>query len=634
MVSTAIITKSRAASHLSMETVAPTPAPAITDPINHETFADEGPLVASIIIDRSPMESQLSMETVALTIAPTIADPTNHQMFSDIEPLVPSIIVDRNPSSSHLNRETIAPVIVPTIADPTNHETFADRGPLVPSIIIDRSPTASRLNNEAITLTIAQIITDSTNPQTLAGIGAMLLPEQFQVAGGVLIHQVVSLFCTEVLGIVFSQGASFNTQGIVLAQIQKEIKKLHKKVDKILGQPLKNAIKALKHAINYLENKEFYQKAYEEFQKVLDNSTTAFDYLDNIEDKVVCKRLSMFARLMVNSYHKRENEFVPLASLPVSTKKIIAEDIKIDVDDLLDAFYTIKVTYSTILARKSNTGQIQNQQTLDPLLRACLPIIWTVLSQETTGSEIESLLRYVPEGIEDASKITAGNSYFMLWKDLCPNGNFQLKWSPLICADFNALNGHLARETTYSPFQFEENDLPYHIKDGKENAREVKIDRFKNSFSVWTKNQELNAKYNGSFSGLDFTNLDILRCLILAPSSIRYHCHDNLGWLIAHRVVIRGYSELVKYFLNQENSICGIYKEYIFESSTSEYCGKLGAPTTPLHLACEMSDIETVQECIKYGGKTALRQKDGDGRYPVDCTRNSSVTKYLRNTSK
>ena len=118
---------------------------------------------------------------------------------------------------------------------------------------MDIVPTTSTLNTEAIALEIA-------NPQAFADIGAMLLPKQFQEVGGFVIHQAVSHFFTEVLGIALGQGANFNAQGIVLAQIKKEIEELNKKVDKILNQPLKSSVNALKHAVNYIENKDFYQQ--------------------------------------------------------------------------------------------------------------------------------------------------------------------------------------------------------------------------------------------------------------------------------------------------------------------------------------------------------------------------------------
>ena len=76
-------------------------------------------------------------------------------------------------------------------------------------------------NKEHIISSLAEILGNPYDLQTYANIGALLLPKEFQAVGGFLIQQPFAHFFTQVLGTALAQGASFNSLGIVWAQIKK-----------------------------------------------------------------------------------------------------------------------------------------------------------------------------------------------------------------------------------------------------------------------------------------------------------------------------------------------------------------------------------------------------------------------------
>ena len=413
--------------------------------------------------------------------------------------------------------------------------------------------------------------------------------------------------------------SNFNAQGIVLAQIKKEIEELNKKVDKILDQPFKNAMHHLKHAINYLKYEDIYHEAYEQFKMVCDiDCPTAFGYVDDIEDKVLCKRLAIFARLMINTYNEEKNEFVPLASLPVTTKRVIGEAIRIDLDEVIDAFNKIAIPLGKMLMGQGDKAKMKNQQALDPLLKTCLPMIWHFLPEKWLEDEKEELLRYIPEGIEDAAKITLDNAYFMVWKDLTKKKEFKLKWVEdehninrvQECMQIKCLT---TENNLYLPFLLDTNKVPHDIKEGKENAAKIRGELLDGPFLAWKDKGNVQWDYDGNFREVTWTMPEVEKFLIGAPDDVKHQCVDK-SWkqLMGHAIAWKGVAHLIKWVLNKTNI-----------TQKDE-----GNGFTPLHYAAKNGHLETVKELLEVkGGKEALNVKSDRGRCPIDVAKGESFKK-------
>ena len=97
---------------------------------------------------------------------------------------------------------------------------------------------------------------------------AMMFPKQLQVAASFTFSFVVYEIFTTVFDVAAAQGLNFNAQGIVMAQIKKEIKELSKKVDLLLHADMRAAKSMLKKAVQYLSTEETYPTAFREFKDV------------------------------------------------------------------------------------------------------------------------------------------------------------------------------------------------------------------------------------------------------------------------------------------------------------------------------------------------------------------------------
>ena len=119
---------------------------------------------------------------------------------------------------------------------------------------------------------------------------AMMFPKQLQVAASFTFSFVVYEIFTTVFDVAAAQGLNFNAQGIVMAQIKKEIKELSKKVDLLLHADMRAAKSMLKKAVQYLSTEETYPTAFREFKDVLNRVEGAFTTVQGFEHQVFCKQ--------------------------------------------------------------------------------------------------------------------------------------------------------------------------------------------------------------------------------------------------------------------------------------------------------------------------------------------------------
>ena len=104
-----------------------------------------------------------------------------------------------------------------------------------------------------------------------------------------------------------------------------------------------------------------------------DNSEIAYDKVSSFKEKVFCKSLTIFAYIMKTLYQEEQNTFLTLQTANEDMKKDIAEWIHFEVGKVIDEFKAIKIPRMT-WDKKSKKEE--NQNTLDSLLKPCLPLMW------------------------------------------------------------------------------------------------------------------------------------------------------------------------------------------------------------------------------------------------------------------
>ena len=206
----------------------------------------------------------------------------------------------------------------------------------------------------------------SQSPQDIGDLAAMMFPEPMQLTVSVTVTTVAWEVFKEVFCIAASQGAKFDTSSLALAQIQKKIEDLHRKVDKLLKADFQAAGHRLEHAMNYMGNIKKHPKAYEELKQVLELATKAFFQLETFSDKVFIQRVAVFSRLLTDCYDEDTKQFVPLPSLSKEDKKTITDSVIIDVNKVLEEFKKVKIPLLTLQRSKAKN---ENQDLLDSLLK-------------------------------------------------------------------------------------------------------------------------------------------------------------------------------------------------------------------------------------------------------------------------
>lgn len=220
---------------------------------------------------------------------------------------------------------------------------------------VEEAPVSFDLNGIAESL---------ANPNMLANLGAQMVPRQYQSSVGFAIGEAACYLFTEVFGLAVAQGTRFDMQALVLKQIQKDVAEINQKLDRQMQEPLNNAKSYLQHALNYVENEQ-YDRAYDEFQKIVEKATQAYEYMTALEHKVFCKKLSIYSRLMYNTYNREKHEFQSVSSLPEGMKRAIAADIKMEVDKILQDKSETKIPWSKRLMGEGKEEEEKMQNVVD-----------------------------------------------------------------------------------------------------------------------------------------------------------------------------------------------------------------------------------------------------------------------------
>ena len=196
------------------------------------------------------------------------------------------------------------------------------------------------------------------------------------------ISYVAYTILVDVFDVAATQGFQFNAVSLSLKQIQKKLEELTKKVDKLLKADMETAKNRIYHAMNYLEKEETHPMAYVEFKEVLSLAEKADPKVEEFKDKVFCRQIGIFSRLMTSLFDFRSQRIVSLSTLSESKKRIIANAIFHDVNGAIEEFNSIETPLSQTLLGKSKENKQKNQDILDSLLKSCLPVIWNYLKSK------------------------------------------------------------------------------------------------------------------------------------------------------------------------------------------------------------------------------------------------------------
>ena len=265
---------------------------------------------------------------------------------------------------------------------------------------------------------------------------AMMFPKQLQVAASFTFSVVVYEIFTTVFDVAASQGLNFNAQGIVMAQIKKDIKELTKKVDLLLHAEMRTAKSMLRKAVQYLSTEETYPMAFQEFKDIKNRVEIAFNTVQGFEHQVFCKQTEIFSRFMIDTYDEDKKIFVPLPRISIAKKEVIATNIWNDVQDLHQEFNQVqRPRKRDFLKRMFNADKPekqQNQKLYDTVLKFSTPIMLYYVKdlQEMDASE---MVQYLPEGFDDSATMKLDEHLVIkFWKEERSENEFVMKWQPKI----------------------------------------------------------------------------------------------------------------------------------------------------------------------------------------------------------
>ena len=250
-----------------------------------------------------------------------------------------------------------------------------------------------------------------------------VVPEQGQIVNKGLFWLV-----TDVLGIVAGPDLKWDPTSITLAQIKKKIEDLREYMNAILHSDFMAAFCWLESASICLKQ-ENYESAFENIQKLRKHTISTYSQVKTFEKKVFCKKLSVFSLKMISCYNQETKFFDDITSLSEKKQRAIAKEVTLDIDTILSEFDKIKEP--SWWQRKVNKAKTkkEEQDVLDGLLKAALPIIWHQNELfKLNNYRDEVMLKYLPYGKEDAAEILLEGKWpIRVWKHGCLCFEFQNK---------------------------------------------------------------------------------------------------------------------------------------------------------------------------------------------------------------
>ena len=128
---------------------------------------------------------------------------------------------------------------------------------------------------------------------------------------------------------------------VALVKMNKKIDNLQRDLDALLKADLETAEHQLERALIRLSHNN-YPGAFEEFNLILRFSEMAYPKVKGFENKVFCTRLTIFSHLMINTFDIASKSFLPITTLTTGKKKVIADIIFADLQQIVQEFEGIK----------------------------------------------------------------------------------------------------------------------------------------------------------------------------------------------------------------------------------------------------------------------------------------------------
>lgn len=485
----------------------------------------------------------------------------------------------------------------------------------------------------------------SSAPQSIGDFGAMMLPISRDKQE--YVSKAISYFAYQVMVDIFdvasSQGFQFNAIGFKLKQMEKMLEELDKKVNKLLMADMETSKNRLRHAMNYLGEEDTFHLAYDEFKAILSLAEKAYPKVEEFKDKVFCKQIAIFSRVMRDTYNINTKQFVALYDESEGKKRIIANSVYIDVQDALRDFHAIEIPWSKKILGKGEKEKENNQDILDSLLKASLPVIWNY-QDVFHGTDEDKINQFVPEGANDAAAVTMKNgTRVMVWKTRNGSRTFRFQWCPCNL-HVNAINSSLSSEfriindDTFSSevlgsikYKYKDetfNDLKSCLKhlnnehNPEDNQRDVVVQfndiediKYLQMFEDGT-TIRFDGKWHFDFLKTFNSIKELKESLENIPENVRLFAQDKDGSLIVHDLLWFHKQwcsrEVIGLCLNEKNSKM-----------------KNNCLVTPLHFACWTNSLEIVKLVVEAGG--LVETKSSSGNLPSDLTDNKDIKEFLKN---
>ena len=256
-----------------------------------------------------------------------------------------------------------------------------------------------------------------------------MVPQEAQILTSYVANKALFWLVTDVLEIAAGVSLKWDPTSITLAQIKKKIDDLQKDMNILLEADFKDAFQWLEYAASDLKNEDF-ESAYTYLEKVQHDSVKAYSKLKTFRKKVFCKKMTIFAKHLIKCYNKETKSFDDLLSLPHYKQKALSDSVLLDVDIILEEFNKIEEKPS-LWQRKVNKAKSKSeeQDVLDGLLKAALPIIWHHHELfKVRDWDDRDMTKYLPDGNEDAAEILLEGKWpIRIWKQhKITTGNYWL----------------------------------------------------------------------------------------------------------------------------------------------------------------------------------------------------------------
>merc|ERR1712062_170617 len=256
-------------------------------------------------------------------------------------------------------------------------------------------------------------------PQKYQDITASVTNLGFGLANAYLLPVISDAF-----GVAINPLKLIDMNSLALTQIKNKLESMDKKLDTLLTTEMEVAIDYMDRGLENLAKIEKANQAdvkakatdaaIEAFSHANMNATTGYENVSTFKHKVLCKSVIICSSIMKTLYDKSTNTFLTFQTANEELKSYIAENVYDEVKKLIDQdFSTIKIPR---LTWDKKGKKEENQNTLDSLLKPCLPLMWYYIDvfqdYKNFNNKNEELMKFIPAGQDDAAKIVMENGNF------------------------------------------------------------------------------------------------------------------------------------------------------------------------------------------------------------------------------